>query len=173
VSGVVAGSSAASSRRRWTLRVLAAVGSWAVLTLVARVFGNQPRAGLLALVVAALATVLWLYLDASVQSDVPVWDRVADEPIRPPGEDPRLALLTRVVAQHFDARRPDGTLRRHLLDLADHRLVSRHGLSWRADPERAEGVMGPELTALARQSEPYPRMSEDQIDVLLKRIEGL
>jgi hypothetical protein len=33
--------------------------------------------------------------------------------------------------------------------------------------------MGPELTALARQSEPYPRMSADQIDVLLERIEAL
>jgi hypothetical protein len=153
--------------------VLAAVAFWALLTLGAQVLGNQPRTGLLALAVAALATVLWLYLDASAQTDVPVWDRYADEPIRPPGEDARLALLSRVIAQHFDARRPDGTLRRHLLDLADHRLVSRHGVSWRADPERAEGVMGPELTALARQSEPYPRMSADQIDVLLERIEAL
>jgi hypothetical protein len=162
-----------SSRRRWSLRVLAALAVWAVLTLAARVLGNQPRAALLALAVAAVATVVWLYLDASAQSDVPVWDRAADEPIRPPGEDARLALLTRVVAQHFDARRADGTLRRHLLELADHRLVSSRGLSWRADPERAEGVMGPELAALARQTEPYPRMSEEQIDVLLDRIEAL
>ena len=110
-----------SSRRRWSLRVLAALAVWAVLTLAARVLGNQPRAALLALAVAAVATVVWLYLDASAQSDVPVWDRAADEPIRPPGEDARLALLTRVVAQHFDARRADGTLRRHLLELADHR----------------------------------------------------
>ena len=128
------------SRRGWTLRVLAAVAVWALLTLGAQVLGNQPRVGLLALTVAALATVLWLYLDASAQTDVPVWDRRADEPIRPPGEDPRLALLSRVIAQHFDARRPDGTLRRHLLDLADHRLVSRHGLSWRAG--RRESVRG-------------------------------
>jgi hypothetical protein len=162
-----------SSRRQWTLRALAAFAVWAVLTMAARVLGNQPRAALLALAVAAIATVFWLYLDTSAQADVPVWDRAADEPIRPPGEDARLALLTRVVAQHFDARRPDGTLRRHLLELADHRLVRSRGVSWRADPERAEQVMGPELAALARQTEPYPRMGADQIDVLLGRIEAL
>jgi hypothetical protein len=162
-----------ASRRRWTARVAAAVALWAAVTLTAQVFGNQPRVGLLALTVAALATVVWLYLDTSVQPDVAAWDRAADEPIRPPGEDPRLALLTRVVAQHLDAREPTGLLRQHLLDLADHRLVTRHGISLRADPERAERVLGPDLAALARQHQPYPRMSLDQIDVLLQRIEAL
>lgn len=163
----------AESRRRWTSRVLAATGVWAVLTLAARVFGNQPRTALLALTVAAFATVVWLYLDASAETDLPAWERPADDPIRPPGEDARLALLTRIVEQHLDAREPDGNLRRRILDLADHRLVSRYGLSRLADPERAEGVLGPELTALVRQVEPYPRMSADQIDVLLRRIEAL
>ena len=102
-----------------------------------------------------------------------VWDRATDEPIRPPGEDPRLALLGRVVAQHLDARQSSGVLRRHLLDLADHRLMSRYGLSRRADEERAAAVLGPELTALAEQREPFPRMTLDQIDVLLRRIEAL
>jgi hypothetical protein len=159
--------------RRWLARVLAALALWAVVVLAARVFGNQPRVGLLALTVAALATVLWLYLDASIQGDVVVWDRSAHEPIRPPGEDPRLALLVRVVAQHLDARQPTGVLRRHLLDLADHRLMSKHGLSRLADEQRAAGVLGPELTALAEQGEPYPRMTLDQIDLLLQRIEAL
>jgi hypothetical protein len=169
----VSGTVPAAARRRWVARVLAAIAVWAVLTLGAQIFGNQPRVVLLALAVAALATVLWLYLDASVETDVPVWDRAADEPIRPPGEDPRLALLARVVAQHLDARQPTGVLRGHLLDLADHRLVTRYGVSRRADPDRAEGLWGPELTALAHQRDPFPRMTLDQIDVLLQRIEAL
>jgi hypothetical protein len=164
---------AAQTRRRWVSRGLAALAVWVVLTLGAQVFGNQPRTALLALVVAGCASVLWLYLDLSVRTDVPLWDRPADDPVRPPGEDPRLALLTRVVAQHLDARQPDGTLRRHLMDLADHRLVTRYGVSWRADPERAESLLGPDLTVLARQAQPFPRMTVAQIDVLLSRIEDL
>jgi hypothetical protein len=159
--------------RRWTARVLVAVVVWAAVVIAARVFGNQPRVGLLALTVAAVATVLWIYLDASTQGVAAVWDRSADEPIRPPGEDPRLAMLTRVVAQHLDARQSSGVLRRHLLDLADHRLMRNHGLSRRADEHRAAAVLGPELTALAEQREPYPRMTPAQIDVLLQRIEAL
>jgi hypothetical protein len=166
-------SAAAETRRRWLARGLAALAVWAVLTLGAQVFGNQPRTALLALVVAGFASVLWLYLDLSVRTDAPLWDRPADDPVRPPGEDPRLALLTRVVAQHLDAREPDGTLRRHLMDVADHRLVTRYGVSWRADPERAESFLGPDLSALARQAAPFPRMSMQQIDVLLSRIEDL
>jgi hypothetical protein len=163
----------AEARRMWTARVLAAVAVWAVLVMTARVFGNQPRVGLLALTVAALATVLWLYLDASMRNDLVVWDRSSDEPIRPPGEDPRLALLIRIVAQHLDARQSTGVLRRRLLDLADHRLMSKYGLSRRADEERAAAVLGPELTSLAQQREPYPRMTLDHIDLLLQRIEAL
>ena len=154
-------------------RVLGALALWAVLVIAARVFGIEPRVALLALTVAALATVLWLYLDASIEGGAVVWDRSAVEPIRPPGEDPRLALLNRVVAQHLDARQPSGVLRRHLLDLADHRLMSKYGLSRRADEQRAATVLGPELTALAEQREPYPRMTLDQIDLLLQRIEAL
>ena len=160
-------------RRAWTARVLAAVTVWAVLVIAAQVFGNQPRVALLALTVAALATVLWLYLDAFTQDDLVVWTRSSDEPVRPPGEDPRLALLNRVVDQHLDARQSTGVLRQHLLDLADHRLVSKYGLSRRADEQRAAAVLGPELTSLAEQREPYPRMTLDQIDLLLQRIEAL
>jgi len=163
----------AQLRRRWTKRVLVAFVVWAVLTLGAQAFGNQPRPLLLALGVAAFATTLWLYLDASEQTEVWVWDRAPNDPVREPGEDPRLALLTRVVASHLDAREVGDTLQEHLLDLADHRLVARHGVSWRADPERAEPLLGPELTALAHQRAPYPRMSLDQIAVLIERIESL
>ena len=160
-------------RRAWMARVLAAVAVWAVLVIAARVFGNQPRVGLLALTVAALATVLWLYLDAFTQDDLVVWTRSSDEPVRPPGEDPRLALLNRVVDQHLDARQSTGVLRHHLLGLADHRLMSKYGLSRRADEQRAAAVLGPELTSLAEQREPYPRMTLDHIDLLLQRIEAL
>jgi hypothetical protein len=159
--------------RLWTSRIATAAAVWAVVVLVARVKGNQPDVPLLALTVAASATTLWLYLDVSTRSEVPLWDRTDSDPVRPPGEDPRLALLTRVVGQHLDAREVGDGLQRHLLDLADHRLMTTHGVSWRVDPDRAAPLLGPELVALARQSAPYPRMTLRQIDVLLTRIEAL
>jgi hypothetical protein len=160
-------------RRRWASRIAIAVVLWLVVVTVATYFGNRPQPLLLALGMAAFATVLWLYLDASAEHEVPVWERAADDPVREPGEDPRLALLQRVVAQHLAARETDGTLRDLLMDLADHRLVGHRGVAWRTDPERAAAYLGPELTALARQHAPYPRMSVEQIDLLLTRIEEL
>ena len=159
--------------RLWTSRIATAAAVWALVVLVARARGNQPDVPLLALTVAAFATTLWLYLDASNRSEVPLWDRTDSDPVRPPGEDPRLALLTRVVGQHLDAREVGDVLQRHLLELADHRLMTSQGVSWRVDPERAAPFLGPELVALARQSDPYPRMTLQQIDVLLTRIEAL
>ncbi len=161
------------ARRRWTTRIGTAFAMWVVLVLAARVLGNQPDALLLALTVAAFGTTLWLYLDVSVQSEAPLWDRPDHEPVRSPGEDPRLALLTRVVASHLDARDVGDGLQRHLLDLADQRLMARHGVSWRVDPDQAGPLLGPELVALARQRPPFPRLDVQQIDVLRSRIEAL
>ena len=160
-------------RRGWTARVAAVFGLWAALVLTSRVFGARPDPLLLALTVAAGAVTVWLFLDTSVQTETPLWDRHDDDPVRPPGEDPRLALLTRVVGQHLDAREVGDTLHRHLVELADQRLLARHGVAWRADPERAAPLLGPELTALARQTAPFPRLTVQQIDVLLSRIEAL
>jgi hypothetical protein len=163
----------AIGRRGWTARIGAAFAVWAVLVLAGRVFGTHPDPLLLALTVAAAAVTVWLFLDTSVQTETPMWDRHADDPVRPPGEDPRLALLTRVVGQHLDAREVGDTLQRHLMDLADQRLLARHGVAWRVDPERAAPLLGPELTSLVRQTAPFPRLSVQQIDVLLSRIEAL
>jgi hypothetical protein len=161
------------ARRLWTVRVGAAAALWAGVVLGAQVFGNRPDVPLLALVTAAGAAVLWLFLDASTVSETPSWELPDDAPVRQPGEDPRLALLTRVVAGHLDARDVGDSLHRHLLHLADRRLVARHGITWEADPDRAASILGPELSALARQRAPYPRLDPPQIDVLLSRIEAL
>jgi hypothetical protein len=159
--------------RGWAARIGSAFALWAALVLVARVFGSDPDPLLLALTIAAGATVVWLFLDTSAETEPPLWNRYDADPVRPPGEDPRLALLTRVVGQHLDAREVGDALQRQLVELADQRLIARHGVSWRVDPERAAPLLGPELTALARQRPPLPRLSVQQIDVLLTRIEAL
>ena len=166
-------SARSGTRRMWVARIATAFALWAVVVAVAALQGNHPDALLLGLTVAAFGTTLWLYLDVSAVSEAPVWDRVDHDPVRPPGEDSRLAFLARVVGQHLDAREVGDGLHRHLVGLADQRLVARHGISWRADPERAAPLLGHELVALNRQGPPHPRMSIQQIDVLLSRIEAL
>jgi hypothetical protein len=166
-------SSSSEVRRRWTARIATAFALWAVVVAIAALQGNHPDALLLGLTVAAFGATLWLYLDLSAMTSPPAWDRADDDPVRPPGEDNRLALLNRVVGQHLDAREVGDTLHRHLVELAEQRLMARHGLSWRVDPERAAPLLGAELVAVVRQQPPYPRMDVRQIDVLLRRIEAL
>jgi hypothetical protein len=162
---------------RWPERAAIALVTWLVVVVLARLLGSDPDLGLLALTVAAAATTWWLCLDATRPQGRPPerdrWDRDDDQPLHVPGEDTRLAALARVVDAHFEARAADDTLQRHLMTLADQRLMARHGVSWRVDPVRAAPLLGPELVALARQSRPFPRMSVQQIDVLLSRIEAL
>jgi hypothetical protein len=161
------------TRKVWTSRVAAAVALWVVVVGLAAVQGNHPDPLLIALTIAALAATLWLYLDLSASDAAPAWERVENDPVRPPGEDQRLAMLQRVVAQHLDGREVGDTMHRHLVELTDRRLVAHHGVSLRADPERCADLMGPELTELARQRAPYPRLDPRRIDLLISRIEAL
>ena len=155
----------------WRGRVLVALGVWFLVCAVAAVFGARPSYGLVALVVAAVAGVMLLVLDTSGRSEPAVWTLPGDDPIRLPGEDPRLALLRRVVSGHLDARVVDTQLHDHLMAVADQRLLAHHGVSRVADPDRAAALMGPELAAFA--DAPRLRLNVHQIDVLIDRIEDL
>jgi hypothetical protein len=160
----------------WATRLGAAAGVWLVLTAGAYVLGNQPRPGLIALVVATASALLWLLVDVTADSEAVTWRSPRDRPVRPPGEDPRLALLHRVVAQHVDAREVGDTLHRTLVRLADERLVARHGISLRTDPERAAPLVGPDVMRVVAETSagpPYPRLTLDQIDRVVSRIEDL
>jgi hypothetical protein len=157
---------------RWRHRLLTALVLWLSATVVLAVLGNDPRPGLLAGLVA-VATGLWgLFLDATATAQPVRWQLEADEPVRARESDARLDLLERVVAAHLDARDTTDQLQRCLAALADERLVARHGVSRRADPDRAAQLLGRPLTDFLAQ--PHPRrLSLAQIDLLLTRIEAL
>jgi hypothetical protein len=161
-----------SERRLWTFRIGVAFGVWLVLTVGAYLLGNRPSPGLLALLVAVAAVTLWLFLDGSAPRAAN-WALTDTERLRPLGEDPRLAMLNRVVSQHLDAREVSDQLHRHLTELADHRLVAHHGVSRLADPERADRLMGPALAEYARSGATQRRLTAAQIAVLIDRIEAL
>jgi hypothetical protein len=160
-------------RRTWVARIGAAFALWLVVCVIAYLLGNHPRPGLIALLVAACAGTLWLFLDATVQMEAPQWAFPASQWIHSPGEDARLSLLARLIGQHLDAKEVGEHLQRHLMEIADQRLVAHHGVSRRADPERAATLIGPELADFATWSHPYPRLTLNQIDVLISRIEDL
>jgi hypothetical protein len=159
--------------RRAALRVAGAFVVWAGLVGLARTLGSRPDIALVGLTVAAVSAALWLCVDAVGETASPRWELLDDEPILPPGQDSRLSALTRMVTAHFEGRRPDDSLHRQLVGLLDQRLVARHGVSWRADPDRARPLLDPALAALADEPPPHPRMTRRQVDVLLSRIEAM
>lgn len=164
-------------RTAWPRRVAVGVVVWFSVSAGALLLGLDPQPVLLAILVASVACVVVLYVDASASAANNGWAVEDGAPTRKPGEDARLAMLTRVIASHLDSHRL-GTqfgnqLHDQLLQLLDRRLVARHGVSLRADPERALEIMGPELGGLVRQRAPYPRMNIEHIDVLVSRIEEL
>ena len=157
----------------WAARLAIAFGVWLAVAVGAWVLGNRPDPLLLALMIGLGSVVVWLYLDVSADAEVSTWPGMTEEPVRPPGQDPRLERLHRILTQHRAAHDVDDALHRTLSQLADQRLVAHHGVSLLADPDRAAEILGPELAAVVRQRPPYPRLSPAQVDVLLTRIEAL
>lgn len=157
----------------WRNRIAGVFAVWLVIALITWLTGNRPQLGLLALVLAVAGGVLWLLLDASVETEPTIWPSPADAPVRPPGEDVRLSRLQHMVEQHHAAHETSDALHRELTRLTEQRLVGKYGVSLRADPERAAAHLDPELAAVVTQRAPYPKLTDRQINALLDRIEAL
>lgn len=158
----------------WKRRLVLTFCVWLAIAGVVGFFGGAAHPVVLALYVAVGAALVSLFLDASAGTAPARWPTPREEPVREPGEDPRLGQLRRVVGQHLDSREVGDALHRHLGELADHRLMIRHGITRDADPERAARLLGPEVSSvLAVRGPPYPRLTTAQMDMLLRRIEDL
>ena len=142
--------------RVWRSRALTLLGLWLGVCAVVSIFGARPSYGLVALVVAAGGAVVLLFLDASARNEPAVWRLPGEEPVTQPGEDPRFALLRRVVAGHLDAHHVDGTLHTQLVALADQRLLAHHGVHRLADPERRDRADGTRARRLRRRDPTAP-----------------
>lgn len=159
--------------RRWAARLGLAFVLWLGIAVAAWILGNRPQPGLLALYVGVGAAVVWLFLDVSADSETSTWPGAREEPVRTPGEDPRLDQLRRVVGQHLDGREVGDALHRRLGELVDQRLVAHHGVTRDADPDRAAALMGHDLASSLPTHPPYPRLTPARIEQLLHRIEEL
>ena len=157
----------------WRRRIAVGVTIWFLLCAGALFVRAEIRPALLAIAIAATGATLLLFLDVSTETPSVSWTLRGDAPVVPHGEDPRLALLVRLVNGHLVARDSDNRLRAHLLEITDQRLLAHHGVSRIADPDRASALMAPELAALVAQAPPYPRMTLAHIARLAEQIEEL
>lgn len=159
--------------RSWIKRLALIFVVWLAISAGVGLVGGAAHPLLLALYVGVVAVLVFLFLDVSAQTQPIQWPKPREEPVRERGEDPRLDQLRRVVAQHLDSREVGEALQRHLAEIADHRLVVRRGITREADPETASRLLGPELTSVLDRRAPYPRLTTDQMDLLLQRIEAI
>ncbi len=128
----------------------------------------------LPLLVALVVAVVQL-LSGALGTEEPVlrlWAVDVEDPLRPAGQDARLSYLVQVIAQHQVARHPDGRLVECLAELADRRLLQRHGVRRQDEPERTAELLGPELSRILTDA-PGRRLSPPEIDRHLQRIEAL
>jgi len=152
----------------WPVRVGLLVGFTAVLYVVFRVFYYEPHLVPLALLVTVCTAVGWMVVD--VLGDLgPSWQVQAQADSVGTGQDARLATYLRVLEGHLTSTAPDDSLRDRLRQLADQRLLQRHGLD-RIDPE-GRARLGPELLAVL-EGQPR-RLSATELDRHVHRIEEL
>jgi hypothetical protein len=154
--------------KRWAWRAAGTVALVVVLDVVLTRFDFAPDHLRLALVVALGVAVVGLVVDSLAEGGS-TWPA---EPMSSGGAtatDPHLASYVRILESHLTARGGDAALRNRLATLCDERLARRHALA-RDDPA-AEALLGPELVGVL--SGPPRRLTREQIDGCLRRIEGL
>ena len=161
------------SRRTWR-RLAGAVVVVAVTWLVLVLLDFEPDPVRLPLTLALLLAVGHLLGDAlgTVEPVTQLWAIDSQEAVRPAANDTRLSFLVRVITQHEVARHPDALLAESLTDLADRRLLQRHGVRRADDPQRAAELLGPDLSRFLAEP-PGRRLSTSEIDRHLQRIEAL
>ena len=161
------------TRRGWR-RLAGGVAVVAVTWLVLLLLDFEPDPVRLPLTIALVIAVGHLLGDAlgTVEPVAELWELDAEESPRPVGTDVRLAFLVRVITQHLVARHPDTRLAEALADLADRRLLQRHGVRRAEDPQRATELLGPDLVRYLAEA-PGRRLTTAEIDHHLQRIEAL
>lgn len=153
--------------RRWLLRLVAAVAVAVVILIGAQALDFEPDLTVVGLLSAGAVLVGWALIDLDVATR-PEWRLPSQEHLVPPGEDAGTASWSRLIEGHLTARAGDESLRERLGRLTDQRL-RRRGLERHMD--QATELMGPVLTAAL--SGPVRRLTPDEIDICVERIERL
>ncbi len=154
-----------TSRFWWRWLAITALVLGAVIGLL-RLNGSTWHFWPLLLLVVFATSVLALANVGAVSADAD-WTVHSAQAVSPAGQDTRLAMYTRAVAGHLDAKVPDSALRDRLAGLAERRLRQRRGVGLR-DPAAAD-LLGTDAVAVLLG--PTRRLTRDEIDRCVRRIE--
>jgi hypothetical protein len=152
----------------WWRWLAATAVVYAVFWVLLYALDLDPRPGPLLLLVALVMAVFAL-VNINVTSAGPSWEVHPSQPVNEPGQDARLAMYTRVLSGHLDAKGVDPGLRDRLAELASARLRQRHGVGLR-DPA-ATDLLGSQVADLL--TGPPRRLARGEIETAVRRIEGL
>jgi hypothetical protein len=152
-------------------RIAVVVGFWVLLVLALVVSDAQPAVLVLAGVVAAIGTAVFVVFDLADAVDEVEWTRRSRRPASlPQRTDPRVSALRRKAQGTWWSSSSE--LGDTLVELIDDRLLAHHHVDRSADPAAASAVLTPALRSLVTQ----PRrssMSPRELDQLLSEIEAL
>jgi len=154
---------------RLGLRFLLAVTTYAGVLGATAAFGLEPQPVLLALVVALMATGLWLLFDALADETTP-WTIDPLTVSAQVGRDARFDSYVRVIHGHLTAREPTPLLQERLAAVAQSVLEQRYGLVLE-DP-RASELLGPQVLGVL-QAPAHHRLSLAEIERCVTGIEEL
>lgn len=157
----------------WVRRIGWAVFWWAFMCGVLQREGLSPRPLLLAGLIAALWCAAWLVIDGIRLSEPANWHNTDARIARPPGVDTRIVTLAARISEIPVSIPSRVYLHQLLMDLADERLLSLHGIDRQLDPAGALAALGPELSDYIAIADPGAALSEERMSLLLTRIESL
>ena len=129
---------------RWRRRAGAVVGVWLVVYSISAAAGTGPQPLLLAALLFAVASVLWLANDLSEHVAPARWNTSSGTTTRQRGADVRVGVLQRAL-EDVAKRQDVAHLHPLLVDLVDDRLLAHHGVDRGRDPRSARAVLGDEL----------------------------
>ena len=151
--------------RRWLISTAAVFG---LMWMLLAVLDTGPRPGRLLLLVT-FATAVAALVIVGLVSEGPDWDVYSAQATTPAGQDHRLAMYSRVITGHLDARAPDYGLRDRFAALADRRLRQRHGTGLHG--AGAADLLGEATFRIL--TGPVRRLSRDEIELCVRKIEEL
>lgn len=129
----------------WRVRLVVTITVWVSLDVLMVIAGMGPRHLVLGLTVAALATVCWVAYDLAADVRAPNWRTMLARPTIITGYDSRVSRIKLHLYDESGSGRASGRLHDTLVELADDRVQSRHGIDRRTQPEAARAVMGETL----------------------------
>jgi len=160
-------------RRDWARRIGWAVFSWALVWVVLQREGLSPRPLLLAGLSAALWCSAWLVIDGIRLAEPTGW-HITGARIARPGVDARMVTLAAKITESLVSVPSRLFLHQLLMDLADERLMSLHGIDRQVDPAGALATLGPDLNDYIASTDPgAAALSNERMSLLLTRIESL